>query len=326
MAVKPGGYAILEAVQFEMRANPHLWMTWQSRKPVEVSPTGQVIDLGAEFGSPRIPWGTAIDEVWYTGAVAGAAMSGVPGIAVLPTMASIRTFELVFNQIGKLRHMTGGQANMPLVMWVQMAGRGAGSAGQHADAGQETYYGAAPGLKVVIPSNPYDAKGLMHAAIRDPDPVIFAHYGSNINNVQIDVPDGDYVVPIGKAAVRQEGKDITLVGFGPAAVEINKAAAELAKAGVSVEVIDPISLKPLDTATIVASAKKTGRMLAVDHGPQTLSAVTEVIAQAAMGAPGTKFARLAFPDAPPPGSRILIEWMTPNAPKIVDAAKKLLQA
>jgi pyruvate dehydrogenase E1 component beta subunit len=237
---------------------------------VEVSPTGQVIDLFAEFGHPRIPFGTAIDEVWYTGAVAGAAMSGVPGIAVLPSMASIRTLEFVFNQIGKLRHMTGGQANMPLVMWIQMAGRRAGSAGQHADAGQETYFGAAPGLKVVIPANPYDAKGLMHAAIRDPDPVIFCHYG-DINNVQIDVPDGDYTVAIGKAAIRQEGTDITLVGFGNAQNEIVKAAAELKTAGVSAEVIDPISLKPLDVDTIVASVKKTGRLLAVDHGRHPLA-------------------------------------------------------
>ena len=325
MAAKPGGYAILEAVQFEMRADPHLWMTWQSRQPVAVSPTGQVIDLFAEFGHPRIPFGTAIDEIWYTGAVAGAAMSGIPGICVLPSMASIRSIELVFNQIGKLRHMTGGQANMPLVLWVNHAGRRAGSAGQHADAGQEALYGNIAGLKNVIPSNPYDAKGLMHAAIRDPDPVAFHHYG-HINNVEIDVPDGDYVVPIGQAAVRQQGNDITLIGFGPAAVEINKAATELTAAGVSVEVIDPITLKPLDVDTIVASAKKTGRMLAVDWGHQTMSAVSEVITQAAIGAPGTKFGRLAFPDAPPPGGRNMIEWMTPDAPKIVDAAQKLLQA
>jgi pyruvate dehydrogenase E1 component beta subunit len=325
MAPKPGGYAILEAVQHEMRNSPHLWITWQSRKPVEVSPMGQVIDLFAEFGSPRVPWGTAIDEVWYCGAVAGAAMSGVPGICVLPSMASIRPIELVFNQIGKLRHMTGGQASMPLVMWVQMAGRRAGSAGQHADAGQETLYGALPGLKVVVPSNPHDAKGLMHAAIRDPDPVIFAHYGQ-INDVKIDVPDGDYVVPIGKAAVRQEGNDITLVGYGPAANEIAKAAEELGKGGVSVEVIDPITIKPFDSATLITSAKKTGRVLAVDHGHQTLGAASHIIAEASLGAPGTKFGRLTFPDAPPPGSRVMIDWMTPNAPKIVDAAKKLLAA
>jgi pyruvate dehydrogenase E1 component beta subunit len=186
-------------------------------------------------------------------------------------------------------------------------------------------YGNIPGIKVVIPANPYDAKGLMHAAIRDPDPVVFCHY-RQINTVQIDVPDNDYVVEVGKAAVRQEGSDITLVGFGPSAIEINKAVPELEAAGVSVEVIDPISLKPLDVETIVASAQKTGRLLAVDWGHQTLSAITEVIAQAAIGAPGTKFSRLAFPDAPPPGSKVMIEWMTPDAPKIVDAAQKLLAA
>lgn len=325
MAAKPAGHAIMEAIQSEMRSDPHLWLTWQSRKPVSVSPAGNVIDLFAEFGAPRIPWGTAIDEVWYTGAVAGAAMAGVPGIAHLPSMASIRTLELVFNQVGKLRHMTGGQASMPMVLWVDMAGRRTGSAGQHADAGQEVMYGNIAGLKVVIPSNPYDAKGLMAAAIRDPDPVAYMHY-RQINDVRVDVPDGDYVVPIGQAAVRQEGRDITLVGYGPSAVEINKAAPKLEAAGVSVEVIDPRSLKPLDAKTIVASAQKTGRLLAVDWGHQTCNAMGEIITQAAIGAPGTKFARLSFPDAPPPGSRIMIEWMTPDAPKIVAAAQKLLAA
>jgi len=325
MAAKPGGYAILEAIQYEMRHSKELWMIWQSRKPVGVSPMGNVIDLFAEFGHPRIPYGTAIDEVWYTGAVAGAAMAGVPGIVHLPFMASIRPIELVFNQIGKLRHMTGGQASMPLVMWIDHAGRRPGLAGQHADAGQEALYGNLPGVKSVIPSNPYDAKGLMHAAIRTPDPIMFHHYGG-INNVKVDVPDADYTVPIGKAVVRQQGSDITLIGFGLAAVEINKAAVELKAAGVSVEVIDPISLKPLDTATIIASVKKTGRMLAVDMGHQTLSSVSELITVAAVGAPGTKFARLTFPDSPPPGSSIMIKWMTPDAPKIVAAAQKLLRA
>jgi pyruvate dehydrogenase E1 component beta subunit len=252
-------------------------------------------------------------------------MSGVRGICYLPSMSNIRPIELVFNQVGKLRHMTGGQASMPMVVWADFAGRRAGSAGQHADAGQEALYGNIAGLKVVIPANPHDAKGLMHAALRDPDPIIFCHY-RQINDIVVDVPDNDYVVEIGKAAIRQEGNDITLVGFGPSANEINKAAAELQAAGVSVEVIDPITLKPLDSQTIIASAQKTGRLLAVDWGHQTLSAVTEVIAQAAMGAPGTKFARLAFPDAPPPGSRVMIEWMTPDAPKIVSAARKLLEA
>jgi len=325
MAIKPGGYALLEAVQHEMRDNPLLHFWWQSRRPVAVSPQGQVIDLYAEFGDPRVPTGTAIDEEWYMGAAAGAAMSGVPSIAQFPSMTPVRTMEFVFNQIGKLRHMTGGQASMPMVIWQQNAGRRPGMAGQHADAGQEAMMASIPGVKVVVPSNPYDAKGLMIAAIRDPDPVALWHYGA-IDPVQVDVPDEAYIVQIGEAAIRQEGSDITIVGYGPAAIEIMNAREGLAAAGISAEIIDPRSIKPMPVEAIAASARKTGRLLAVDHGHETLSTASEVIAQTALHAPGTKFARMTFPDAPPPGARVMIEWMTPDAPKIVEAARRLLDA
>src|SRR5690606_31299870 len=156
------------------------------------------------------------------------------------------------NQVGKLRHMTGGQASMPWVLWQDGAGRVAGSAGQHADAGMEAWYAAIPGIKVVVPSTPYDAKGLMIAAIRDPDPVVFCDYAP-LGRLIADVPDEPYTVPIGKAAVRQEGNDITLVGVGPAAQEISNALADIEAAGISAEFIDPRSLKPLDVDTLVRS-------------------------------------------------------------------------
>lgn len=323
MAPKPGAFAILEAVQHEMREQPHLTFWWQSSKPVAVSPMGQVIDLHSEFGDPRVPSGTAINEEWYVGAAAGSAMSGVPAIAHNPSMTPVRAFELVFNQIGKLRHMTGGQASMPLVIWQDGAGRAPGPAGQHADAGQESLYGAVPGIKVVVPSNPYDAKGLMTAALRDPDPVVFFHY-SEINGVQIDVPDDAYVVPIGEGVMRQEGSDITIVGYGPAAIEIDRAREELEAAGISAEIIDPRSIKPMPHEMIAESVRKTGRLLAVDHGHQTLCSATEIVARCAIDVPGARFGRLAFPDAPPPGARSMISWMRPDAPKIVEAAKKLV--
>lgn len=325
MAIKPGNYAILEAVQAEMRAQPHLTFWWQSAKPVAVSPMGQVIDLFSEFGDPRVPFGTAINEEWYVGAAAGAAMSGVPTIARLPSMTPVRAFELVFNQIGKLRHMTGGQASMPLVLWQDGAGRAPGPAGQHADAGQEALYAAIPGVKVVVPSNPYDAKGLMTAALRDPDPVVFFHYGE-INSVRTDVPDDAYEVKIGEAVTRQEGSDITIVGIGPAAVEIGRAMDRLKEANISAEIIDPRSIKPLPMDSIIASARKTGRLLAVDHGHETLCTASEIVARVAIAVPGVKVARLAFPDAPPPGARNMIQWMIPDAPKIVEAAKTLVTA
>jgi pyruvate/2-oxoglutarate/acetoin dehydrogenase E1 component len=325
MAVKPGRYAILEGVQHEMRNDPHLTFLFEYQRPTVISPLGQVIDLVEEFGTVRVPDGGPIDEEWFVGAAAGMAMTGVPCIANCPSMTTVRAFEFFFNQIGKLRHMTGGQANMPMVLWQDGAGRNPGLAGQHADAGQEALYAAIPGLKVVVPSDPYDAKGLMIAAIRDPDPVVFFHYG-RINSVQVDVPDEAYVVPIGEAAVRQEGTDITIVGYAPASIEIAAALPELEAEGISAEFIDPRSLKPLPIDAIVNSVQKTGRLLAVDHGHETLGSVTEIIARVAMAVPGTRLSRMTFPDAPPPGAREMITWMTPDAPKIVEAAKRLVAA
>jgi pyruvate dehydrogenase E1 component beta subunit len=326
MAPKPGSYAVLEAIQQAMKQDPHLTLLYEYQRPTAVSPTGQVIDLHAEFGPIRVPdWGP-IDEEWFVGACAGMAMTGVKSIAHCPSMTSVRAFEFVFNQVGKLRHMTGGQANMPMVLWQDGAGRGAGSAGQHADAGQESLYAAIPGVKVVVPSDPYDAKGLMAAAIRDPDPVVFFHY-SAINRINdVDVPDDDYIVPIGEAAIRQEGTDITIVGYGNAAIEIRKAREGLAAAGISAEIIDPRTLKPMPIDAIVASVRKTGRLLAVDHGHETLSIASEVLARVAIATQGVKMGRQTFPDAPPPGSREMITWMTPDAPKIVEAAKRLMAA
>jgi pyruvate dehydrogenase E1 component beta subunit len=323
MAPKPGNYAVLEAIQHEMRQDPTMTLLYEYQRPTAVSPMGTVIDLHAEFGAPRVPdWGP-IDEEWFVGGGAGIAMTGVRAIAHLPSMCSLRCFELVFNQVGKLRHMTGVQVNMPLVIWQDAAGRKPGSAGQHADAGQEALYAGIPGIKVVVPANPFDAKGLMTAALRDMDPVIFFHYGA-INSVSIDVPDEDYVVPIGEAAIRQEGTDLTIVGYGPAAIEINNAIPELAASGISAEIIDPRSIKPLPIEAINASVRKTGRLLVVDHGHETLGTASETIARVATAVPGAQPARTTFPDAPPPGAAEMISWMTPDAPKIVDAARKMV--
>lgn len=324
MVAKAGGYAILEAIQFEMRNNPHMTMLYQGTKPVAVSALGQIIDLQQEFGEVRMPEGP-IDEEWYMGGAAGIAMTGVPAIAHLPSMCTLRSFELVFNQIGKLRHMTGGQINMPLVIWQDGAGRNPGMAGQHADAGQEALYAGIPGIKVVVPSNPYDAKGLMTAAIRDPDPVIFFHYGA-MNSVNIDVPDDDYIVPIGEAAIRQEGIDITIVGFGNAAIEISRATEGLKSAGISAEIIDPRTLAPLPIDAIAESVRKTGKLLVIDHGQASMGISGEIISRVAMAVPGARLARSTFPDAPPPGEAGMIAWMTPDAEKVVEAAKQMMQA
>lgn len=323
MAPKPGNYAVLEAIQHEMRNDPTMTLLYEYQRPTAVSPMGTIIDLHQEFGAPRVPdWGP-IDEEWFVGGGAGIAMTGVRTIAHVPSMCTVRCFELVFNQVGKLRHMTGGQVNMPLVIWQDAAGRKAGSAGQHADAGQEALYAAIPGVKVVVPADPHDAKGLMISALREADPVVFFHYGA-INSISVDVPDEGYTVPIGEAAIRQEGTDITIVGYGPAAIEINKAIPELKAAGISAEVIDPRSIKPLPIDAINQSVRKTGKLLVVDHGHETLGTASEIIARVAMAVPGARLARSTFPDAPPPGAAEMISWMTPDAPKVVDAARKMV--
>jgi pyruvate dehydrogenase E1 component beta subunit len=327
MAKKPYSYAQLEAVALEMRKNPDMVFFYEYETPVATLPTGEVLDLVKEFGDVRTSGhGWAIDEQWIVGVAIGTAAAGSISIARTPSMASLYAIEFIFNQAGKLRSMTGGQANMPFVLWAGGAGRSKGSAGQHTDVGQEALYANLPGIKVVVPSNAYDAKGLMTAAIRDPDPVVYFDYPEVKSGEQPDVPDEAYEVPLGKAAVRQEGKDLTLVAWAPATVDVKRALPDLAKAHISVEVIDPRTLKPLDVDTLVASARKTRRLLVVDHGHYTNGFGSHIIAEVAQAVPGVKVKKIAFPDVPGPGAQSMMAWLRPDAPKIVDAAIQLMKA
>lgn len=327
MAKKSYNYAQLEGVAQEMRANPDMVFYYEYQVPIATLPTGEVLDLAKEFGEPRTSGrGWAIDEHWIAGAAIGAAAAGSKAVARLPTMAPIYAIEYVQNQAGKIRSMTGGQASMPFVLWQEGAGRSRGSAGQHTDVGCEVLYANLPGIKVVCPSNAYDAKGLLIAAIRDPDPVVYYDYGEVKAGEQPDVPDEAYEVPLGQAAVRQEGKDITLVAWAPATVDVTRALPDLKAAGISVEFIDPRTLKPLDVDTLVKSVRKTRRLLVVEHGHYTASFGSHVIAEVVQAVPGIKARKIAFPDAPGPGAAGMMQWMRPDAPKIVDAAKQIMRA
>jgi len=327
MAKKTYAYAVLEGVAQEMRKSSTLSLCYQFETPVARLATGEVLDLAKEFGTPRTSgrWGWAIDEAWYVGWATGMAMTGCPAIARLPYQAAVFGAEYINHQIAKLRYMTGGQVNLPLVLWIGGAGRRPGSAGQHSDVGEEAFYAYLPGLKVVVPSNAYDAKGLMIAAIRDPDPVVFRDYGEVRAGDQPEVPDEAYEVPIGKAVVRQEGKDMTLVAWAPATVDVALALPDIIKAGISVEYIDPRTVKPLDVDTLTASVKKTGRLLVVDHGNYTNGFGSHVVAGIAQKVPGAKCPKIAFPDAPGSGAKSMMTWMRPDAPKIIDAAHKLMR-
>ena len=327
MPKKSYNYAQLEAVAQEMRANPDMVFFYEYQRPTATLPTGEVLDLAQEFGEPRTSGrGWPIDEQWIVGAAIGAAAAGSKAVARTPSMAPIYAIEFVQNQAGKIRSMTGGQASMPFVLWNDGAGRSRGSAGQHTDVGLEALYANLPGVKVVCPSNAYDAKGLLIAAIRDPDPVVYMDYGEVKSGEQPDVPDEAYEVPLGKAEIRQAGRDVTLVAWAPATVDVQRALPELQQAGVSVEFIDPRTLKPLDLETIAASVRKTRRLLVVEHGHYTASYGSHIIAEVVQAVPNVKVRKIAFPDAPGPGSAVMMSWLRPDAPKIVDAAVQLVKA
>lgn len=326
MANKSYYYAQLEAVAQEMRADPEMVYYYEYQKPATFSPDGELFDLVGEFGPLRTSGrGWPIDESWIAGVAIGVAAAGAKAVARLPSMAQIFALEFVYNQAGKLRSMTGGQASMPFVLWVDGARRGRGSAGQHTDVGAEALFANLPGIKVVVPSDAYDAKGLLVAAIRDPDPVVYLDYPEVKSGKQPAVPDEAYEVPLGSAVIRQRGDDITLVAWAPATVDVKRALAELGKVGISVECIDPRSLKPLDLETITASAYKTKRLLVVEHGHYTAGFGAHIVAEVVQDLPGIKVRRLAFPDVPGPGAAGMMSWLRPDAPKIVDAAKQLMR-
>lgn len=232
-------------------------------------------------------------------------------------------FQIIQNHAGKLRGMTGGVASMPIVYILEMTGQTPGFAGQHSDYEIDTYYAHIPGVKTVVPSTPYDAKGMMVSAIRDPDPVCFL-YAAGLRELSEEVPDEQYTVPLDKAAVRTTGNDITIVGSGGGMPEVMAATEKLRAQGMKVEAIDLRSLKPMDTETLVKSVRKTKRLLAVDQSYYTLGPAAEVVARVAENVVGARFKRIAFPDAAPPASPEMFLWMRPNADHIVAAAKKLV--
>jgi acetoin:2,6-dichlorophenolindophenol oxidoreductase subunit beta len=281
-----------------------------------------VINLEREFTRNRV-LNTGIDENWMVSAVLGAGLAGSKAAAYIPYQGNCMPFQVIQNHMGKLRSMTGGKASMPVVVILEMTGQTPGFAGQHSDYEIDTYYGHIPGVKVVIPSNPYDGKGMMHAALRDPDPVLFLWPDALREHMQ-EVPDEPYTVPLGKAALRTQGSDITIVGSGGGMDVVMEATEKLIAKGMKVEAIDLRSIKPMDTETLVNSVKKTKFLLTVDQSYYTLGPGAEVIARVAENVDGARYKRVAFPDAPPPASPEMFLWMRPNAEGVMQAAMKLV--
>ncbi len=281
-------------------------------------------DLVHRFGEDRVI-DTPISELGGAGVAVGAALTGMRPIFELQfSDFSTLAMEQIVNQAAKLRYMLGGSVSVPLVIRLP-TGSGTGAAAQHSQS-LEAWYAHVPGLKVVEPTTPHDAKGLLLAAIADPDPVlIFEH--KLLYKMKGPVPEGHYTVPLDKAEVRRAGRDLTIVASGVMAGRALEAAETLAREGVEAEVIDPRSLRPLDLATIGASVKKTSRLMCVYEGVKTLGIGAEISAAIAesevfdyLDAP---ILRLGGAESPIPYSPVLEKAAVPQVADILLAARKL---
>ena len=322
MAIKSWMYSVLEAVQHEMREDPAMTWIFELTPPVASNPGKPVINLETEFGRKRVV-NTGIDESWMASAVIGAGLAGSKSATYIPYQGACMPFQVIQNVAGKLRYKTGGRASVPLVWIIEMTGQTPGFGGQHSCYEEDSYYMHIPGVRTVVPSTPYDAKGMMHAALRSPDPVVYL-YPAGLRTRTEEVPDEAYEVPLDKAAVRMEGSDLTIVSSGAGMPGVLEAAERLTGEGASVEVIDLRALNQMDTETIVNSVAKTKRLLTVDQSYYTLCPGAEVIARAVENVDGVRVKRVAFPDAPPPASPELFLWMRPGPDNIVEAARALL--
>lgn len=319
--------ALREAMTLEMRRDEDVFLMGEDIG-VYGGAFGVTAGMLEEFGPERVRE-TPISEAAIAGAAAGAAVTGMRPIAeiMFSDFLTIAMDQLV-NQAAKMRYMFGGTAKVPMVVRAP-AGSGTGAAAQHCQS-PEAWFCNVPGLKVVIPSTPADAKGLLTAAIRDDNPVLFLEQ-KLLYKTAGPVPEGEYVVPLGKAAVHRTGTDLTIITYGRMLPMCLEAAEELeAKQGISAEVVDPRTLVPLDKQTIIASAKKTGRVLIVHEACQTGGFGGEL---AAVIAESDAFYRLKAPirrygglDVPIPYSPGLEARAVPDKDGVMQRAVELVRS
>ncbi|KXS49881.1 MAG: pyruvate dehydrogenase E1 component subunit beta [Halanaerobium sp. 4-GBenrich] len=281
-------------------------------------------DLVEKFGEDRVR-DTPITETAIVGSAVGAAMTGSRPVAEIMFAGFLGVaMDEIFNQAAKMCYMTGGQAHVPMVLRIP-DGAGIGAAAQHSER-TEAWVTHVPGLKVVYPSNPADAKGLLKAAIRDEDPVMFFEHKILYNHVG-DVPEeDDYIVPLGKGEIKREGSDVTIVATGIEVSHALEAAEQLAEEGIDVEVIDPRTLVPLDIDMIMKSVEKTGKLLIASEETKRGSFASEIAAEVAeegLFYLEQPIKRVCAPDAPVPFSSVLEQAYLPNPKKIADAVREM---
>lgn len=324
--------AIAEGIGQEMARDPHVFVMGE-----DVAKYGGIFGatqgLLDQFGEERVR-DTPISETAFIGAAIGAALEGMRPVVELMFVDFFGVcMDQIYNHLAKNTYMSGGNLRLPVTL-ITACGAGYNDAAQHS----QTLYGTfahLPGLKVVMPSTPYDAKGLMIQAIRDDNPVIyFMHKGvmglgwmTMLEASAGPVPEEEYTIPFGVADVKREGTDVTIVTIGMMVQRALDAAKRLGEDGISAEVLDLRTLVPLDREAIVRSVKKTHRLIVVDEDYRSYGMSGEVIATVAEGALDyldTPPRRIAVPDVPIPYSRPLEQFTLPNADKIAAAAREVM--
>lgn len=315
--------AICEAMSEEMRRDESIYLMGEEVAEYNGAYKASKGMLD-EFGPKRVI-DTPIAELGFAGIAVGSAMNGNRPIVEFMTFNfALVGIDQIINNAAKMRQMSGGQFTMPMVF------RGpSGSAGQlaatHSQA-FENWYANTPGLKVVVPSNPYDAKGLLKSAIRDNDPVIFME-SEQMYGDKGEVPEGEYTIPLGVADVKREGKDVTIVSWGKIIKEAFIAAEQLEKDGINCEIIDLRTIRPMDHDAILTSVKKTNRLVVLEEAwpfASVSSEITYIVQERAFDYLDAPIQRITTADVPAPFSPVLLKEWLPNAADVVKAVKKVM--
>jgi pyruvate dehydrogenase E1 component beta subunit len=315
--------AIKDALVLEMERDPNIYVAGED-VGVFGGCFGVTTGLLDQFGEKRVK-DTPITESAIVGTAVGAASAGLrPVIEIMFVDFIGVALDQLYNQAGKMKYMFGGKAKIPMVMRTA-CGAGIGAAAQHSQC-LEALFMHLPGLKVVMPSTPYDAKGLLIQAIRDDNPVVFLEH-KMLYAMEGEVPEGDYTIAFGQADIKREGKDVTVVATANMVHTALRAAEKLAADGISLEVVDPRSLSPLDGETIFASVKKTHRLVILHEEVKFAGSGAEIAAQVAeeafdyLDAP---ILRVAAPFCPVPFSPPLENAYIPSEQQLIDAVNNVM--
>jgi pyruvate dehydrogenase E1 component beta subunit len=317
--------AINEALSEELARDPKVFIIGEDIGKFWGAALGEMQGLCDKYGPERVRE-TPISETAILGGAIGAAATGMRPIAYMYFTDFLGVpMDEILNQLTKMRYMFGGKAKLPVTMTCY-SGAGVQAAAQHSKC-VEGFLMSIPGLKLVSPATPYDAKGLLKTAIRDDNPVMyFEHKALLLGGIKGEVPEEEYTIPFGKADIKREGNDVTVVAIGLMVHRALAAAVKLQEQGISIEVIDPRTTVPLDKEAIINSVKKTGRLVIIDEEPKTGSAASEIsaiVAEEAFDLLDAPIKRVCAPDTPVPFSKVLEDFWMPSEEGLIKAVTEI---